>query len=285
MEYKVEKVTQSSHKEVVDFLQLHENYSLFLLGNLEKYGARLSESPYSGNFKLIRSLDKKIVCVFCLTRRGSLLIQSTVYEPIFDIVLSACKEETMKILGVLGDWDICHRIWNFFQLSGVIQEETYFSKEVLYSVDVSQTSKVQEERVRLLDESDFMLWRPLRLAYNKEMRFPNISQEDQMFEEFRDKTRKKISWGLFIDEKLVSIADLNARAFDLGQVGGVYTDPNFRKRGLSKSVMRQLLSDVKTIHHLRKVIIFTDIGNISAQKVYESVHGKRIGYFGILFGR
>lgn len=64
---------------------------------------------------------------------------------------------------------------------------------------------------------------------------------------FLTKQKKRISWGLFLDNILVSIADLNAKALDLGQVGGVYTTPSFRQKGCSRSVMRQLLL-IEEIH-------------------------------------
>jgi hypothetical protein len=73
MRYSVETVTQSSQHEMLNFLKEHENYTLFLLGNFENYGATLTDAPYSGNFKLIRSQDQ-VVGVFCLTRKGNLLI-------------------------------------------------------------------------------------------------------------------------------------------------------------------------------------------------------------------
>ena len=49
MRYSVETVTQSSQDEMFNFLKEHENYTLFLLGNFENYGATLTDAPYSGN--------------------------------------------------------------------------------------------------------------------------------------------------------------------------------------------------------------------------------------------
>ena len=122
------------------------------------------------------------------------------------------------------------------------------------------------------------------MDYIKEEGFPNNLSDAQLQEYFQDKAKKKIAWGLFLDGRLVSIADLNAKALDLGQVGGVYTIPSCRQKGYSKSVMYQLLLDAKNLHSIRKLIIFTGKNNVPAQKLYISLGVKQVGYFALLFG-
>lgn len=281
--FSVENVTDDTQKDMIDFLKRHDNYSLFLLGNFENYGATLSEQPYSGNFKLIRSLDE-IVSVFCLTKKGSLLIQSVVHEPVFEIVLASCLEEALPLTGLVGDWDFCHLFWKFLKHKKVIQSETFVSKEILYNIDLSKVLHHPQPNVRLLIADDYNQWKPLRLDYLKEEGFPNDLSDDQLLELFVDKCKKKITWGYFIKDQLVSIADLNAKASDMGQLGGVYTDPNFRKKGYSKAVIHKLLSDIKKIHNIRKLVIFTGENNLPAQKLYESIGVNQVGYFALLFG-
>ncbi len=71
-----EQVTAETKEEFIRFLQKNEEYSLFLLSNLTTYGLELSEGLYSGNFKLLRE-GNHILAAFCLTRTGTLLVQST----------------------------------------------------------------------------------------------------------------------------------------------------------------------------------------------------------------
>ena len=111
------------------------------------------------------------------------------------------------------------------------------------------------------------------------------STDDQFYTLYRDKVHKKIIWGFFWENELVSVADLNAQAFDLGQVGGVYTAPQHRQKGYSTSVMKQLLLDAKELHALRKLIIFTDEKNFPAIKLYNSLGATPIGHFALLFGK
>lgn len=284
MQYHIETVNDFNKIEMLKFLKQHENYTLFLLGNFENYGFKLSQAPYSGNFKLIRSHDE-IVGVFSLTKKGSLLIETKERDSIFEIVLKSCLEESISLTGLVGNWEFCNPFWNFLKNKKVIQTETFNSKEILYSVDTSNISILPQPNVRLLIEDDYLQWKPLRLDYLIEEGVPNDLSDEQLLDIYLDKVRKKIIWGFFHKDKLVSIADLNAKALDLGQVGGVYTATSFRKKGYSKSVMQQLLLDAKKLHSIRKLIIFTGENNFPAQKLYSGLGVEHIGYFSLLFGK
>jgi predicted GNAT family acetyltransferase len=107
---------------------------------------------------------------------------------------------------------------------------------------------------------------------------------DEIRAEFHLKVAQKITWGFFFNGQLVAIADLNARYCDLGQLGGVYTIPAFRKRGFSTRLICHLIHDVKALHHLRKLIIFTGEKNLAARKVYESLGITPYGHYALLFG-
>lgn len=283
MIYSVENVTSPSQYEMLNFLKEHENYTLFLLSNFENYGATLTDAPYSGNFMLIRS-QGQVVGVFCLTRKGNLLIETILREPIFDIVLNACHQELIPLKGVVGSWNFCEPFWKYLKAKKIIQKEVFTSKEILYSIVLNKHNFLPQDNVRLLTEADYIQWKPLRLDYLIEEGLPNDLTDTQLFNQFLEKTERKIIWGLFLENVLVSIADLNAKSLDLGQVGGVYTIPSFRQRGYSKSVMQQLLLDAKEIHKIRKMIIFTGEQNFPAQKLYNSLGVSQIGYFALLFG-
>lgn len=285
--YTIEDVTETSQSDMVRFLLRHENYTLFLLNNHAAYGYQLTYAPYSGNFKLIKS-SGNIVGVFCLTRGGKLLIHSEVREPVFTQILQSCRNEPIPLSGLVGDWDFCKVFWDFLKAKKAIVDEVFYAKEILYSVDISTQSShssplPNDPQVRLLTSKDYAQWQPLRLDYLKEEKIPNDLNSRQFHRIYLDKVKKQIAWGAFVDEHLVSIADFNAQILDLGQVGGVYTVPAFRKRGLAKSVMRKLIHDAKTIHQIRKLIIFTGENNAPARKLYESLNAVHIGYFALLF--
>src|SRR3990167_2767909 len=149
MAYTIRNTDEFSKQSLISFLKSHEDYALFLLGNLDTYGYKLTEEPFSGNFKHIHEKDK-IIGAFCLTRNGSILIVSEVQtKELFDQVLHSCKEEGIVIKGVLGDWEFCYPFWAFLKKQAIIVVDTFISKEVLYSLELSRESVCPQSNARL----------------------------------------------------------------------------------------------------------------------------------------
>ena len=268
---------------MIEFLKRHEDYNLFLLNNFENYGPQIGKAPYSGNFKLIYH-QGEIIGVFCLTKNGILLFQAPSEEPIFERILDGCLEEKIPIKGLIGDWNISALFWEYLKEKKVIQKETSISKEVLYRTDLLKSGFTPHPNTRLLAESDYPIWKPMRLDFLKEKGIPNHLNENEMWESFREKVTKKIAWGLFVDGNLVSVADLTAKVLGMGQLGNVYTIPSMRRQGHSRAVMETILFDLKNLHNMHKLIIFTEENCLAPQKLYESLGAERIGYFAMLFG-
>lgn len=283
MNLKVEKVSPQNEAEMLSYLKIHDNTSLFLLGNYESYGTSIGTSPFSGNYKLIRS-EGEIVGVFSLAKRGSLLVQSSVSQEIFESIIESCKEEGIPINGLFGSWEVCSPLWEILKKKKIIKKETFAQKEILYTIEPF-TQETLNPHIRLLSKDDLPKWLPMRMDYLEEEGFPNHLSEEELTGYFHEKVKKKIVWGYFIEETLVSIADLNAKAFDLGQVGGVFTLVTHRRKGYSKAIMRHLFHDSKTLHHLRKLIIFTGFDNLPARTVYESLGCQEAEPFALFFGK
>lgn len=279
----VENVTPHSEKEMIKFLIQFEDTCMFMLGNFEVHGSKLTDAPNSGNFKLIRK-SKDLVGVFCLTRRGTILVQSTIVEPTFELILKHCQDEKIPIKGVAGDWEYCSLFWNFIKKRQVIYQDSFSSKEILYTLDLVEKSYQKIENIRVLHPQDFLEWEKLNKEYLVEQELPSGLSDEQLKADFTLKASQRIIWGLFLDGKLTTVAELNAKALDLGQVGGVYTSPNYRKKGFATLLMQQIIMDIKQLHGIRKLIIFTDENNHPAKKVYESLGAKHVGYFALLFG-
>lgn len=280
MEYVVEQVSAATQKEMVEFLLKHEDCSLFLLGNYEMHGFTMTDAPYSGNFQIVRK-NGAAAAVFCLAKRGNLLITAgTADRNLFGQILKACQGETIR--GVLGDWKICAPLWDFLKEKKIVRSESFADREVLYSTDC-RVEEVSEADVRFLTECDYPAWRALRIDYLQELNLPYDLTEAQMKEQFCSKCALGYSWGLFWQGALVSIADLNAKALDLGQLGGVYTPPQHRRHGFSKALLQHLMRDCRTVHGLRKLIIFTGEENIPARRLYESLKVRRVGEFAMFF--
>ena len=213
------------------------------------------------------------------------MVQSEISDILLmEKILIACQEEQLSILGLLGQWDFCQRLWNLFKQKAIILNDTFISKEILYAVDPLKQIRSDEPNVRFLLPSDYPQWQPLRIEYLKEEGLPNDLLKHHNHDLFLEKVKNKISWGYFLQGQLVAMADLNAKAMDLGQVGGVYTIPTHRKKGFAQSVMRKLVSDARNVHQIRKLIIFTGETNHPARRLYESLGVHPLGHYALMFG-
>lgn len=108
----LEMVTAENIADVERFLFMHEESSQFLINNLRAHGPLLREHHNSGNFKAIRR-NGKIVSVFCLARRGNLIIQSSFNDPA--VVIDACSKEPIELKGFIGDWDSVEPVYQLFR--------------------------------------------------------------------------------------------------------------------------------------------------------------------------
>lgn len=283
-EFSVEAVSETSQEEMVRFLKKHEDFSIFLLDNYEAHGYTQSKEPNSGNYKLIKR-GEELLGAFSLTNQGNLLVVAEAIEPLlFEAILRSTLQETTSIKGLIGDWNFCYPFWEYLKENKVIRKDIFVSKEILYSITLDHMKIYEQPKVRFLRPSEYKSWRDLRGSYIKEMGIPNDLDEKQIRHQFLKKAHEKIIWGLFEEKKLVSAAELNAKAFQIGQAGGVYTSAEMRRKGLSKSVMLQLLRDIKIIHGLHKLILFTGDHNLPARRLYESIGMHPIGYFALMFG-
>lgn len=166
----------------------------------------------------------------------------------------------------------------------IITEDQFVEKDILYRIDLRETTFSPSPRVKVLRAENYQQWKALRMMYLEEYGMPNLLSDDEMESLYIERTKKSIIWGYFLDHTLVSIGDLNALALDLGQVGGVFTHPEHRKKGYSKEVMKKLFYDSKKRHSLRKLIIFTGESNLPARRVYDSLGVESIGHYALFFG-
>lgn len=288
----VEPVIESTLGDCLSFLEARKETCLFLLGNLSNYGFKLTDEPNSGNYRLLKR-GHETVGAFSFSRRGNLLIQTDDKDDYSHEIYEAIKRDNIKLEGILGPWKDCISFKGYYTTIHDGFEVGRISKEWLYSLQlthIEDMNKVFGEEflsVRLLEGKDFDQWKALRLAYMKELGLPIQSERGNNARKdlARSMEESKNLWGVFLDKELVSIGGYNARYKDIGQIGGVFTPLDKRCKGYSKLCMTKLVWDSKEIHQLNTLILFTDENNIAAQRVYESLGFRKIGYFGMLFKR
>jgi RimJ/RimL family protein N-acetyltransferase len=279
---------------VVAFLERHVDSSLFLLSNLEAHGPRLGEAQSSGNFRFLEE-EGRVVAVFSLSRRGNLLLQAgdrhELGTELSRLALEQARVDGLELLGVLGPWETAIAAWSTIGARAGFRPGL-ISKEVLYAVDLP-APKAGEGSAhlavapssRLLAERDFEAWRALNDAYLIEEHLPPPPGTPAARERgYREAVAARCWWGDFAAGELVSIVGLNARRAELGQVGGVFTTPSYRRRGHARLAMRALLRDSAELLGLCRVLLFTGESNLGARRLYESLGFSEVGTYALLLG-
>ena len=111
-----------------------------------------------------------------------------------------------------------------------------------------------------------------------------LGPPDQPQKHFEAQAAKGYVWGLLSDKLLLSTADYNARSGATAQVGGVFTQPLYRRRGLSRAVIKSLIVDSVKRHSIDLLILFTR-DHRGPRKLYKSFGFEQIGSCGLLFGK
>ena len=262
--------------------------SLFLLSTLAALGPRLGSHLNSGNFRLIEE-DGRVAAVFCLTRRGNLLVQAGGRTDLAERIFEDSEAEPMEVRGIVGEWPMAEALWKLLRADPRF-EPTHALKDVLYRLMLKETRPAVEPlneslTLRALRADDFVQWERLNSAYFAELSLPLQATLEQRRTDFMVRIRSGLWWGAFDDRHdLVSIAALNATYGSMGQVGGVYTRPADRRKGLAKAVMRLLIEDCRKRLGFEKLVLFTGEDNTAARKLYESLGFQVAGAFGLLLG-
>jgi predicted GNAT family acetyltransferase len=282
----IRHVSTDDLERVRSFLEAHLDTSLFLLSNLAIFGPSLLDHGNSGNYRLVEEAGR-VVAVFCLTRRGNLLVQAAGRADLAESILEACEAETIEVSGVAGEWPTAEALWELLRADPRF-EPTLSSKDVLYRLPLpgegARMTLPPGVVVRALDASDFEQWERLNTAYCAEVRLPLPVADEAHEAEFVRRTRAKWWWGTFVGSQLAAVVGLNAAYGVVGQVGGVYVRPADRKKGLARAAMELLMDESQEHHHLEKLILFTNEDNQSARRLYESLGFEAAGAFGLLLG-
>ena len=284
----IRNVETNDLERVRSFLEAHLDTSLFLLSNLAVFGPRLTDHPNSGNYKLMEEAGR-IIAVFCVTRRGNLLVQAAGSVELADSILESCESEPIEVCGVAGEWPTAAAIWELLRADPRF-EPAVRSKDVLYRLPLTGGGEPAPMKlpsgvvVRALDTSDYAQWERLNTAYCAELNLPLPVIDDAHAVEFASKTRAKWWWGTFVGSQLAAIAGLNAAYGVVGQVGGVYARPADRKKGLARAAMELLIEESREHHRFEKLILFTGEESHNPRRLYDSLGFVVAGAFGLLLG-
>ncbi|MGE3275365.1 MAG: GNAT family N-acetyltransferase [Vicinamibacterales bacterium] len=281
---RVVDVTAAELPSVLAYLEERIDTSLFLLNNLRAFGPRRGASPYSGDFRALVT-DAGIAAVWCAARNGYLVLQADGDIGCASVIDADIGRQGAAVRGVLGDWAVGAALWERVQARFHLVT-TQRSCEILYRLPLSpETPAVPppDVDVRVLAPADEHAWDELAAGYLEEQRLPLDSSAARRAG-FVTQARNGHWWGAWDGGRLVSIASFNSYYHPVAQVGGVFTRPDDRRKGLSRAVMQTLLRDAVLTHRLTRIILFTGERQQPARALYESLGFEKIGVFGLFFG-
>ncbi len=128
-------------------------------------------------------------------------------------------------------------------------------------------------------------WDPLYQAYIVEEGLLLTGTSEQRQKHFEAQAEKGYLWGLFSGDLFCSIAQYNVLSGATAQVGSVFTQPLYRRRGLVRAVVKTLIVDSVKRHFVDLLIFFRGENNRGARKLYRSFGFEPIGSFGLFFGK
>ena len=265
------------------FLESYSDTTLFLLSSLATYGTRLDEARNSGNFKCVHA-GTEIRAVFCVNRRGNLLLETGGRRDFTAQIVGACLSEPVALRGVLGEWRAANAVWEYLRDERGYVEE-YASREFLFRLELERASHIDAApAVRCLRPDEFELWEPLNSAFIAEVGMTLRATLEERRAAFEADARAQRFFGGFDAGRLVAVAHLNALYAARGQIGGVYTAPSHRRRGFGRAVMSTVIHESARLHGLERLVLFTGEENRPAQQLYEALGFERVGEFGLFFG-
>jgi predicted GNAT family acetyltransferase len=283
----IRTVTDANKDQAFALLDTYRESSLFLLGNFKTYGPVLTDHLNSGNFKYLVD-GETVLAVWCLTRRGNVLVQSDRQADYSVIICDDLETEPLIPSGAIGPFGVADQLWKTLTTRNTHLVAKFNSKEILYNLTLSDDTlpgkNHEQYEARFLCNSDFEQWNIIDRAYVREMELVDQIDDHHQKQMFLEQVSKNYIWGLFDGSKLISTTCFNTRYETIGQVGGVYTLPDHRGRGLSKICVQQQITDARIYHHLDQLILFTGDDNAPARRVYESLGFQQIGFFGLLLG-
>lgn len=262
------------------FLAPHAATSMFLRGNLARFGLGKSDHPNATRYWCLPA-DGPIRAVLGLTNAGVALVQAPGASAA-DIRALTAGLAGREITGMTGD---AAQIAVLLQALGLPAAALRAdSTEPLYHLALADLPPAGPAALRPPREAD----RPLLAAwfrqYFRDIGFasPDPAQEDA---NLHSRTAAAISGAshcrlLEIDGQPVAMAGLNARVATMVQVGGVYVPCAARGQGLGRAVTRALLAEARQ-NGAAEAVLFAN--NPAAARAYEGLGFTRIGSYRIVF--
>lgn len=257
--------------------------SMFLLGNMRMAGlvdnGRFLEGSYVAAFE-----DGQISGVVAHFWNGNLVLQAPVHlQKLWPVAVAASKH---PIEGILGP---AEQVGAVFQALAIRPADVQLDEpEKLYSLPLDELIEPSDLRAgklrgRRIERRDLDLVTKWRVGYSLE----TLGETDtpQLYERCRASVERSLdqgrTWVLEDEGQPVACSSFNTATREAVQVGGVWTPPEWRRRGYGRSVVAASLQDARA-EGAKTAILFTGIDNVPAQRAYEALGFRHIGDYRLL---
>lgn len=224
---------------------------------------------------------QKIAFLLLWTEHGRLLFDGTElrdnsYLPVRELKNLLKTHKTRQFIGTQSQYQFLERIHPFY-FSGHFARREYWIMLRKNQSAISRTGKNppldkidRKLQIRQLTQADLGQLFPLEWAYYQEEVIQNPINRSHDFIIKKNCIRRLeqfLQYGIFCGSELVARAMINAYGLDYWQLGGFYTAPRWRGKGLGGILLQKLCAVIEEAG--RSAMLFVRQDNPSALHLYQ----------------
>ena len=262
--------------------------SMFLVGNMRSAGLTDNGRPYEGTYAATLK-GGQVTGVVAHYWNQNLVFQAPLLHDLAPLWQAAVAASQRPIGGLIGPNDQVAKAKQELDIDDSMAQMD--EQEKLYSLtlkDLKVPGELSSGRVmgRRIEPRDVDLVTQWTAAYSVEAL---SAEQDPLLEE---KSRKSVerslkegsTWVLASRGEPVACSSFNTAIKEAVQVGGVWTPPEFRRRGYGRAVVAASLLDARA-QGVEKAILFTGEGNLAAQRAYTALGFRHTGDYRLVLLR
>ncbi len=265
------------------YLQPCIESSLFLVSNMRAAGlvdnGRSQEGTYAATFE-----QDRIIGVAALFWNGSLILQAPIAQlpDLYQAIAAAAPRPIARFIGPKQQVQTLLDHLNITPAALKLDEPEYLYSLNLADLQTPPQLRSEAWQGRLMQAKDIDLMTRWRVGYAIETL--GDTESPALWQRMRAGAEKYLQmgrvWILEDNGQPVATTAFNATIKEMVQVGGVWTPPEWRRRGYGRAAVAASLLGVKA-DGIQTAILFTGESNIPAQKVYEAIGFQHIGDYRI----
>lgn len=277
-------ITKKNISMAINFCLPHEEYAVNLVSFLKQEEGRFFKSLEKAK---LFYLDKEIIGVASVNNHN-----------FFIYCFSFCNEEILKLIASTFNFNLIYAIMGeakfqkqlVYFLSEVSNIETKSIIQYIlmtkFKVDanINCHTLIEKLKIAVADKKDVNNLLDLQIGYEKEEvcqgenKFPKAIS----FMNLEKILKNEITYFARIDNLYVAKANTNAQGINYAQIGGVYTLPEYRGRGIASCVVASLIKHINKNEN-KNASLFVKLSNKKAIEMYKRLGFKERGKFHISY--